>query len=147
MMRHYSFTVPFVKGWHRQRARKVGRGIQFYPCVQDRLNRDVIRSEFILAAAAQHPGHAHVAPKGTPVRVAIATERDVMSTFRKRDGDVHHDTQKPDADNDAKLVLDALNGVAWDDDQQVTDLHVIKRDRTRGTAPRMLITIEWEDNQ
>lgn len=146
MRRHYSFTVPFVRGWHRQRARKVGRGIQFYPCAQDRESKEAIALSFEIAAAAQHHGDPK-APKGTPVRVAIATERDVMSAFRKRDGDVHADTQKPDADNDAKLVLDALNGVAWDDDQQVTDLHVIKRDRTRGTAPRMLITIEWEDNQ
>lgn len=146
MRRHYSFTVPFVKGWHRQRARKVGRGIQFYPCAQDRESKEAIALSFEIAAAAQHHGDPK-APKGTPVRVAIATERDVMSTFRKRDGDVHADTQKPDADNDAKLVLDALNGVAWDDDQQVTDLHVIKRDRTRGTAPRMLVTIEWEERK
>ena len=145
MRRHYSFTVPFVRGWHRQRARKVGRGIQLYPCSQDRESKEAIALSFEIAAAAQHHGDPK-APKGTPVRVAIATERDVMSAWRKRDGDVHADTQKPDADNDAKLVLDALNGVAWDDDQQVNDLHVIKRDRTRGTAPRMLVTIEWEDN-
>ena len=145
MRRHYSFSGPFVKGWHRQRARKVGRGIQFYPCAQDRLNRDVIRSEFVLAAAEQHPGLAHGAPKGTPVRVAICTERDVLSAFPKRDGDSHPDVQRPDADNDAKLVLDALNGLAWEDDQQVNDLHVIKRDRTRGTEPRTLVNIEWED--
>lgn len=145
MRRHYSFTVPFVRGWHRQRARKVGRGIQFYPCAQDRESKAEIADAFWAAALEQHHGDPK-APKGTPVRVAIATERDVMSAFRKRDGDAHPDTQKPDADNDAKLVLDALNGVAWDDDQQVTDLHVIKRDRTRGATPQMLITIEWEDN-
>ena len=146
MRRHYSFTVPFVRGWHRQRARKVGRGIQFYPCAQDRESKAEIVDAFWAAALEQHHGADPKAPKGTPVRVANATERDVMSAFRKRDGDAHPDTQKPDADNDAKLVLDALNGVAWDDDQQVTDLHVIKRDRTRGATPQMLVTIEWEDN-
>lgn len=146
MRRRYSFTVPFVKGWHRQRARKVGRGIQFYPCAQDRANKDAIALSFEIAAAAQH--HADPkAPKGTPVRVAVCTERPVMSSWRRRDGDSHPDVQKPDADNDAKLVLDALNGIAWEDDQQVNDLHIIKRDRTRGASPRTLVTIEWEDNQ
>jgi Holliday junction resolvase RusA-like endonuclease len=36
-------------------------------------------------------------------------------------------TAKPDSDNIAKLVLDALNGVAWDDDAAVVDLRVKKR--------------------
>lgn len=147
MRRHYSFSVPFVKGWHRQRARKVGRGIQFFPCAQDRDNKDAIADAFWAAARRQHPGLDPVAPKGTPVRVAICTERGVLSAFPKRDGDSHPDVQKPDADNDAKLVLDALNGLAWEDDQQVNDLHVIKRDRTRGTEPRTLVNIEWEDRK
>lgn len=41
-------------------------------------------------------------------------------------------TVKPDADNIAKAVLDALQGVALDKDQQVTKLIVIKKDRKRG---------------
>ena len=32
-------------------------------------------------------------------------------------------TGKPDVDNLAKQVLDALNGVLWQDDAQVVDLH------------------------
>jgi len=35
-------------------------------------------------------------------------------------------TSKPDADNYAKLVLDALNGVLWRDDSQVVRLFVEK---------------------
>lgn len=34
---------------------------------------------------------------------------------------------KPDTDNIAKAVLDALNGVAYKDDSQVTELSVRKR--------------------
>lgn len=33
----------------------------------------------------------------------------------------------PDVDNIAKIVLDGLNKVAWDDDKQVTTLHVFKQ--------------------
>ena len=35
-------------------------------------------------------------------------------------------TQKPDADNIAKSVLDALNGLAYADDKQVVTLEVDK---------------------
>lgn len=36
-------------------------------------------------------------------------------------------TKKPDADNIAKIILDSLNGIAYDDDSQVVDLRVIKK--------------------
>lgn len=36
-------------------------------------------------------------------------------------------TKKPDCDNIAKVVLDALNGVAYEDDRQVIDLTVAKK--------------------
>ena len=44
-------------------------------------------------------------------------------------------TISPDIDNIAKAVLDALNGIAYDDDAQVVELHVYKHDRTRGVGP------------
>ncbi len=34
--------------------------------------------------------------------------------------------KKPDADNVAKIILDALNGIAYHDDKQVVELHVTK---------------------
>lgn len=50
-------------------------------------------------------------------------------------------TSKPDADNIAKAVLDALNGVAWADDAQVVRLEVHKHDRTRDLAEGLNIYI------
>ena len=35
--------------------------------------------------------------------------------------------KKPDADNIAKIVLDSLNKIAYEDDKQVVELTVIKR--------------------
>lgn len=35
-------------------------------------------------------------------------------------------TKKPDADNIAKIIMDGLNGLAYDDDNAVTELHVKK---------------------
>lgn len=51
------------------------------------------------------------------------------------------DTYKPSADGEGKLVMDALNGVAWADDSQVVDLHVRKHPRVRGQTERMDISI------
>lgn len=45
---------------------------------------------------------------------------------------------KPDADNIAKIVLDALNGTAYKDDAQVSDLRVKKR---YGVTAMVVITI------
>jgi crossover junction endodeoxyribonuclease RusA len=46
---------------------------------------------------------------------------------------------RKDVDNCAKAVLDGLNGVAWADDNQVTDLVIRKRCDTK--APRTEVTI------
>lgn len=60
---------------------------------------------------------------------------------RYPDGYVLHDV-KPDADNVAKIVLDALGqcGV-WVDDAQVTDLRVTKRYAERDNEPRVMIWV------
>ena len=47
--------------------------------------------------------------------------------------------KKPDADNIAKIVLDALNGVAYDDDKQVAELTVVKK---YGATDKVDIVIE-----
>jgi len=40
---------------------------------------------------------------------------------------LEHPQKKPDADNIAKIILDSLNKIAFDDDSQVVELIVIKR--------------------
>ena len=52
----------------------------------------------------------------------------------------HYDARKPDADNVLKLVMDALNGIAWADDVQVTDARVERRLDEGGE--RLVIIIE-----
>lgn len=47
--------------------------------------------------------------------------------------------KKPDVDNLCKTVLDALNGFAWDDDNQVTHLSARK---VYGTEDSTIVTIE-----
>ena len=51
-------------------------------------------------------------------------------------------TKKPDADNVAKIVLDGLNGIAWDDDTQVVEMMVSKY---YGAEPFVGVIIEEID--
>lgn len=51
-------------------------------------------------------------------------------------------TVKPDADNLAKAVLDALNGLAYRDDNQIVDLSVSKY---YSSVPKVMIRVRsWE---
>lgn len=51
-------------------------------------------------------------------------------------------TKKPDIDNVAKIIMDGLNGVAWDDDKQVVSLTAIKKWTNDYPRVEVLIT-EW----
>lgn len=81
-------------------------------------------AELLVALAAQHQG-AHPISKGERVGVDLV--------FRCR-------TKRPrDLDNLVKLVCDALNGIAWDDDKQI---HRIEATLERGcTEPSTVITV------
>lgn len=48
--------------------------------------------------------------------------------------------RRRDVDNMLKLVLDALNGVAYDDDAQVVEVSAVKV--LRSASPRTIVTIE-----
>lgn len=50
--------------------------------------------------------------------------------------------KRPDTDNIAKIVLDSLNGIAFEDDKQVVELTVTKRYSER---PRVEVSI-WEES-
>lgn len=55
------------------------------------------------------------------------------------------DTYKPDVDNIGKIVLDALNGVAYLDDKQVTSLSVHKMPRRRIPCDFITVTVSEID--
>lgn len=63
-----------------------------------------------------------------------------MSKKRKHDMRcrIEMPTKKPDIDNIAKVVLDALNGIAYDDDTQIVALSVYK---FYAEDPRVNVTI------
>ena len=67
-----------------------------------------------------------------PLEVEITACFPIPKSATKKDREriklmEYYPTMKPDADNIAKVVCDALNGLAYKDDAQVIDLTVHKR--------------------
>lgn len=66
-----------------------------------------------------------------PIRAEIRCYFPIPKSYAKakkemaKNGDLKH-TKRPDVDNLSKSVLDALNGLAYEDDKQVYDLRIVK---------------------
>lgn len=65
-----------------------------------------------------------------PVMVKVDTYR-ALPKSRPKKVITEADRYKPDADNILKIVLDALNGVAYQDDSQVVMVQMTKHPRER----------------
>lgn len=79
--------------------------------------------------------------KGVPIVVYIHAYRPLPKDRPKRVVSEPW-TVKPDADNIAKAVLDALNGVAWEDDAQVVRVMVWKHERTRDVVEGLRVFVD-----
>lgn len=65
-----------------------------------------------------------------PVRVYVHIFKPLPKGTPKRVESYPFD-QRPDIDNIFKAFLDGLNGVAYHDDKQVIEAHIVKYDRSR----------------
>lgn len=92
----------------------------------------------------QRPDSGLLFPAGTPLKVTIKAYMIVPSSASKkrRDAMLRGDVRPlktPDVDNVAKIILDALNGIAYKDDSQVVTLSV---DKLWSSISLVEITIE-----
>lgn len=77
------------------------------------------------------------------IRAIIITYHGIPKSFSKKkhkeavEGKIRP-TKKPDVDNMAKSILDALNGVAYKDDSQVVDLSI---EKYYGEIPRVELVL------
>jgi len=77
-----------------------------------------------------------------PMRVTITAFWKCLSPLKRSVRPAKWRAKKPDADNVAKAVLDACNGILWLDDNQVVDLRVLKIEDKQGRPSRVEITAE-----
>ena len=78
------------------------------------------------------------------IQANITAIFDVPKSYSKKktrellEGERNYD-KKPDCDNLAKIILDSLNGIAYKDDSQVTELHIIKE---YGIQPKVIVELK-----
>lgn len=121
------FTVPGQpKGKARARTVRRGGGKSFSYTPEG----TVLYENLIKTCYLQDAGHV-LFNDGQPLAVDIIAFYEVPKSYSKKkkqemlDGQLYP-TKKPDIDNIAKCVLDALNKLAYRDDTQVVRLHTEK---------------------
>lgn len=123
---HFTFEIRGkVRGQGRPRFTRNGHA---YESDADRDYKATIKQTYFLSGGPWF---------GTePVRATIDVMRHLPKSKTPKAGDLaddftEPDTHKPDLDNIAKAVLDALNGYAYRDDAQVVELVVRKYPRVK----------------
>lgn len=134
------FTVPGKpEGKGRPRFRRAGNFVKTYTPDQTVNYEKRVRESWEQGHFERLQGEIEARmvcyfpiPKSTPKKRRAAMEA----------GEIGCST-KPDADNLAKCVLDALNGLAYDDDSHITRLEVRK---LYSTDPRCEVELTEKEN-
>lgn len=128
MIRTFTTNIE-PRGQGRPRFRTIqcknGAGVAAtYKAREDVAYEKAVRDAYLL----EHGGKK---PLGGPLTVTITAFLPIPKSETLRSKQLMRDgwlkpTKKPDIDNIAKAVLDALNGVAWVDDKQICALSAAK---------------------
>ena len=98
-------------------------------------------------AIAEHFKSFDIAKFEGPIHIKLVFQMPIPKSFTKKkqelikDGFLEYD-KKPDLDNLAKAILDALNGIAYEDDSKITGLFLVKR---YSQFPGITMTIKGDD--
>lgn len=103
----------------RPRATRMGRGIRLY----DPKKVSVYKKQLAMMCKFQYKQ----APLTGPLMVELNFFRHIQSSISKKERKLrlsgrHRPVVKPDTDNYIKSTLDGLNGLLWEDDNQIVDL-------------------------
>jgi Holliday junction resolvase RusA-like endonuclease len=99
--------------------------------------------------AAQAALRAHVAaelgddwqPLDVPLLLAVTAYLPMPSSMPKSRRETALPSKRPDVDNLARTLLDALSGLVWSDDARIVNLNIRKR-YADGASPRWCIRVE-----
>lgn len=143
------FSIPGkVKGQPRPRITTVGGHPRAYD-PQDAVDyKSWVRMRCIDAMRVSH--NTDPCPiAGTGYQLEIVAHVSVPSSWSKKRaaaalrGEVEPRV-KPDADNIAKIIMDAINGILWRDDKDVTSLMVSKVYSEKETV---CVTVCWKEEK
>jgi len=144
-----SFTIPGPpKGKGRPRARvipgkngKRGFATMYTP-------KDTVQYENLAVMAFNDAAPGHI-PIDSPLSARIVATWPIPKSMTKKkraliaNGELQPGT-KPDLDNVAKCILDALNKIAYRDDSLIHTLHVQK---IYGDYPHVKVELYWEGSE
>jgi len=106
--------------------------------------RRTVQFEELIRSYAGAQGVVRPIEQGIPIWLTLKFTCRIPTSFSQAKrfaaiaGDIRPVT-RPDIDNQIKMVMDALNKVAWYDDSQVVDIHAVK---VYGITPWLAITAE-----
>lgn len=125
---------PVGKG--RPRAFRMGNSVRMH-------TPEKTASYESLVKLAARQAMRDAAPAAFPVALSLVVLHPIPKSWSKRKQDAAlagtvRPTTKPDADNVAKAIADACNGIVWVDDAQVVELSVSKR---YGRAPGVMVEV------
>ena len=130
---------PFAK--QRPRATRKGRFLTIYTPRETKLYEAKVRKEYDKIYHDQYlDGDLTVEIEGI---FGIPKSVGKNKAMLMEDNQIPHN-KKPDCDNMAKICLDALNGIAYPDDAQISKLYIEKR---FGREPRVRILIKKNDKR
>ena len=135
------FTVPGPpKGKQRPRICKVnGRSMAYTP-------KQTIEYERLVRASYTAVSKAKFESK-LPLEISILAFFPIPKYVSRKtkelmlNGGLSH-TKKPDADNCIKIILDALNGIAYQDDSQVCKIHFTKKYAEKSETKVLIKNVE-----
>lgn len=129
--------VGEVVGKPRPRFNRMGTKVRTYTPKKGERFEELVRSSYMAQCGDMHKG---------AVKVEIAYRR-VLPKSRPKKVESELDLFKPDVDNVAKAVLDALNGVAFEDDKDVVSLKVEKLPRVRIEQDELCVIVSDADDE
>lgn len=125
-MRKIMFIIPGTpKGKGRPKFARRGNFVTAYTPKETASYENLVKLIFLEAAAK----YGWKKPeRDVPLCLTVITYSAIPASWsKKKQMSALHDVRKPDADNVGKVIQDALNSIAFEDDCSIADLHVMKR--------------------
>lgn len=133
------FDIPGEPcGKARPRVVRNGGHVHAYTPEKTLTYERLVQREFRRQCGSAHIGEGSAAVK-IIAHFAVPNSAGKRKAQAMRDGAIRP-TKKPDCDNIAKIVCDALNGIAYRDDAQIVCLTVVKR--YASALPHVSVEIE-----
>lgn len=125
-MRIASFTIP-GEPQGKGRPKFAGRGsyAHAYTPKKTRSYEDIVASEYIRQCGSTKADRSEYVSLTITAYYKIPKSASKKKAYEMSSGKIVP-TKKPDIDNIIKVVADALNGVAYDDDKQIIDVSARK---------------------